>query len=336
MANLLVVDDDNLSRQILTDLLQDHGHAVVACSDAAAAREVLTRRTGWAHAVITDVRMPGMDGIDLARLIRTQSPELPVALMSAEPDFNIYEEAAQRGLRVTVMLQKPFQTSSVLRVLRQLVGEGKPTRVEAVRPPPAPAIPLGSDDLPAWLTQPPLPAERLSPVRLWFVAARRKATGHIVVKQPRAEVRVGLRAGELVTGPGAPSGPVPLARWLMELHVAEVGFVPCDAWQVEGPVGRQLPVPEAVSQTLATVPHSTIQLSWKAVLSARALARTPTDSRPEAWGLDRLAALVHGSAKGQVVESLVQTLSQQSPAFSTSGFRTLEMLTRLNLISLLA
>ena len=329
-----MVDDDALSRQVLGDLLEELGHAAVVCVDADAAREVLSHRHGWAHAVITDVRMPGMDGIDLARFIRAKFPELPVALMSAEPDFTIHEEAALRGLRVTVMLQKPFQPSSVTRVLRQLVGDGTPTRVEPKRPRSEPTVPLGHDDVGAWLFQPALPVDRLSPIRLWFVASRRKATGHLVMRQPSGEVRIGLIAGELVTSAAVPNGPVALARWLLEFHHGEVEFVPCEASGVEGQIGRQLPVPEALSQTLATIPHATIQLSWRAVLSARAFSRAPVDSRPEDWGLDRLAALTHASAKGQRVDMLVNALGQESPAFRNSGFRTLEMLSRLNLITL--
>ncbi len=124
MANILVVDDDPFARQILADLLKLQDHQVVVCNDAAAALAALAEPKGQRRpdAVITDVRMPGMDGIDLARKIRSGLPDLPIALTSAEPDFNIHEEAVSRGLHVTVMLQKPIQSRAVQRVVQQLLA----------------------------------------------------------------------------------------------------------------------------------------------------------------------------------------------------------------------
>lgn len=343
MPNLLIVDDDAVSRQILADLVKVHGHTVVTAADGQAALEALSGPRGRFQAVIADVRMPGIDGIELARRIVAKMPELPVALTSAEPDFNIYEEALSRGLRATVMLQKPFQSRSVLRVLDQLLGGAgavsdgvgaAPARITAP-PRPSDAIPIGKDDAPAWLTQPPQPIARLAPVRLWFVGARRRASGTIHLDLPGGAVRIGLREGQLVQPAGARS-PAELARWLLELHEGAVHFQPCAASDLaQAPVSGAT-VPEALALALSGVPHVTIQHSWRAVMSARAFARSPRDSHPEAWGLDSLATLAHETAKGQRVEALVLELARRSPAFRTSGFRSLEVLAKLNLLTLLA
>lgn len=344
MANLLLVDDDALTRQILADLVKSAGHSVVACADARSALEALSGPRDRFRAVVADVRMPGTDGIDLARRIMGKLPELPIALMSAEPDFDIYEEALTRGVRATVLLQKPFDARSVQRVLDQLLG-GR--GVVAAAPAPVPgspqqtqtAVPLGKDDALIWLSQESMPISRLPPVRLWFVAARRRATGNMVLDVAGGKARFGLRGGQLLQPPGART-PADLARWMLDLQEGSMHFEACLPADLEPP-GRSspsspLPVPEAVSLALAAVPHATIRQSWQAVLSTRAFARTPKDSLPEAWGLDTLGALTHEAAKGQRVETLVLDLARQSPAFRSVGFRTLEMLARLNLITLLA
>ncbi len=340
MSNLLIVDDDALARQILADLVAVHGHTVVACADAAAALEALAGPAGRFHAVITDVRMPEMDGIDLARQIQVRLPGLPVALTSAEPDFNIHEEAATRGLRATITLQKPFQARAVLRVLEQLLGRPSTSAAQAParNPTLAPTgVPLGKDDAPVWLDQGPLPISKLAPIRLWFVASRRRASGHIVLDVPGGVVRVPLRSGQLVQGSGAAgSSPAALARWMLDLHDGSIHFQASPAAAMDGPVVASTSVPEAVSLALAAVPHAVVQHSWSAVLSARAFARSPRDSHPEAWGLDALGSLAHASAVGQRVEALTLELARESSAFRTSGFRTLEMLARLNLLTLLA
>ncbi len=345
MTTLLLVDDDALSRQVLADMIKVHGHEVLLCADASMAMDVLSGPRGRVHAVISDVRMPGMDGIELARRIRQKLPEMPIALMSAEPDFSIYEEAASRGLRITIMLQKPFQPRSVQRVLEQLLGEaasGTPSTTRTSNPPEAPAgaVPVGKDDAPAWLGQPALPFARLPPARIWFVAARRRVTGRLILSLPGRPVSIGLRSGQWIveTGGSVPPAktPMELARWMLDLQDGAARFEACESFELGGTVAERMSVPDAVSAALAAVPHVTIQHAWRSVSGARAFARSPKDSHPEAWGLDAVATQVHEAAKGQRVEALVTDLARRSPSFRNSGFRTLEMLARLNLLTLLA
>lgn len=342
MPKLLLVDDDALSRQVLSDLVTAHGHAVILAADARAALAALSNPGARFDAVITDVRMPDIDGIDLVKRIRAQLPGLPVALMSAEPDFNIYEEAASRGVDVRVMLQKPFQVNGVRRTLAQLLGEGS---ADVATPPPAaattapdrPVVPLGRDDAPSWLAQGDVPIARLPPVRTWFVAGRRKASGLLTLALPTGNVLVPIRKGQLVRGSGQDRSSDALARWLLELHDGAVRFDACPADLLSGaPIPGPGSVPDAVRTALARLPHATIQHAWRSVMSARAFARSPRDSLRGDWGLDALATLAHQAARGQRVEALVLELARQSPGFRTAGFRTLEMLLRLNLLTLLA
>lgn len=343
MPKVLLVDDDALSRQVLSDLVSAHGHAIVLAADARSALVTLSTPGAALDAVITDVRMPDMDGIDLLKRIRTKLPALPVALMSAEPDFNIYEEAASRGVDARILLQKPFQPNAVRRTLEQLLGTteagagAQGARPVSAGPADRPVVPLGRDDAPAWLAQGDVPVHRLPPVRTWFVASRRKASGVLSVTTPTGAVTVPIRAGQLLRGPGQDRPPDALARSLLDLHEGSVRFDACAPDLLPGtPFPSPGSVPDAVTSALARLPHATIQHAWRSVMSARAFARAPRDSLQADWGLDALATLAHQAAHGQRVEALVLELARQSPGFRTAGFRTLEMLLRLNLLTLLA
>jgi len=341
VPKLLLVDDDALSLQVLSDLVTAHGHAVVLAADARAALVALSTPGAKFDAVITDVRMPDIDGIDLVKRIRGKLPTLPLALMSAEPDFDIYEEAASRGVEVRVMLQKPFHVNALRRLLEQLVGVG---RVEApLLPAPAPdaagrpVVPLGRDDALVWLAQGDVSIARLPPVRTWFVASRRSASGLLRLTLPTGDVVVPIRKGQLLRSPGQHRTPDGLASWLLALHDGCVRFDACSADLLPGtPIAGSGSVPDAVSSALARVPHATIQQAWRSVMSARAFARSPRDSLQGDWGLDALATLAHQAARGQRVDALTLELARRSPEFRTAGFRTLEMLLRLNLLTLLA
>jgi CheY-like chemotaxis protein len=86
---ILVVDDDPNSRDGLTELLIDEGHAVEACK--AAVRALAHLETGPYDVLLTDLVMPGMSGLELIRTARITYPQLRCFVMtghapSDEPD----------------------------------------------------------------------------------------------------------------------------------------------------------------------------------------------------------------------------------------------------------
>jgi len=79
---ILVVEDDVLIRLALADFLRDNGYQVV---EAGSAGEAMSMVEGSVHVdlVVTDIEMPGdLDGLDLARWLRTHRPEVPVIITS--------------------------------------------------------------------------------------------------------------------------------------------------------------------------------------------------------------------------------------------------------------
>lgn len=119
MANAVIpivaaVDDDFRVRESIASLLESAGYAPVVFSSG---EELLTSGAlAAAICVITDVRMPGMDGIELQRRIRLERPTLPVILISAHHDPGIRRKAIDEG--AADFLYKPFDAADLLKVIQ--------------------------------------------------------------------------------------------------------------------------------------------------------------------------------------------------------------------------
>jgi len=118
-ARILVVDDEPNVRLLLAREIGDRGHEVVAVSDGAQAMEEMGR--GNFDVVLTDIRMPGMDGMALTEWIKRTRPDTDVIVMTGYGSL----ETANRAVRLGAFdyLQKPFKeidmvTASIDRALR--------------------------------------------------------------------------------------------------------------------------------------------------------------------------------------------------------------------------
>jgi two-component system response regulator AtoC len=113
--SILVVDDDPAMRHLLSVILADHGWEARAVGNAQdALREIEARDLDL---VLTDVRMPGMDGLALLREIQRLHPELTVIVMSAYGAQDSAIEAMKAGAYDYV--SKPFRRDEVVLVLRK-------------------------------------------------------------------------------------------------------------------------------------------------------------------------------------------------------------------------
>lgn len=111
---ILVVDDQPIMREVLGEILQDAGHDVRLASDG---QEALRKLTCARYDIlVTDVVMPGMDGIELIGEVRRRYPEIRVIAMSAGSgnfsNTNCLEIAKRVGASVT--LAKPFDGRSLI------------------------------------------------------------------------------------------------------------------------------------------------------------------------------------------------------------------------------
>jgi two-component system response regulator PilR (NtrC family) len=133
MANILVVDDEQGMRQLLTLVFSRAGHAVRVAENGRRAVEAL--RESGADLIISDVKMPDMDGITLLREAREMLPDVAVVMMTAFATVDTAREAFKLG--ADDFVQKPFDVDELkliveraleMRNLRQEVEDWRKTQ----------------------------------------------------------------------------------------------------------------------------------------------------------------------------------------------------------------
>ena len=131
---ILVVDDDEAVGTVLSAIIQQGGMNAEAVLGGPEALQRLERRPY--EAVITDLRMPGIDGMTLLRRIRRRWPDTPVVMLTAHGSVDMAVEAMKLG--AAEFMLKPFDREEILQVVRRVTRAAART---SSQPPPAPARP---------------------------------------------------------------------------------------------------------------------------------------------------------------------------------------------------
>ena len=116
---ILIADDDRSIRTVLTQALERAGYQVRATASAATLWRWVEESEG--AVVITDVLMPGENGLDLIPRIRRLRPTLPVIVMSAQSTLTTAIQATQRG--AFEYLPKPFDLTELLAVVKRALNQ---------------------------------------------------------------------------------------------------------------------------------------------------------------------------------------------------------------------
>ncbi len=114
MANLLLIDDEEDLVDLIRFDLQRRGHVVEACTDGQQALRILAEKRF--DLVITDLRMPGADGLAICQTVRQTHGSTPVIVLSgySEVDFEL------EALGVKHRLRKPFPLASLSELITDL------------------------------------------------------------------------------------------------------------------------------------------------------------------------------------------------------------------------
>ena len=115
MSNLLIVDDEQSYRQLLTLVFEGDGHQIRTAMNGREALELLQSEP--AEVIITDVRMPDMDGIELLRAAREFLPDVGVVLMTAFATVDTAREAFKLG--ADDFIQKPFDVEELKIIVKK-------------------------------------------------------------------------------------------------------------------------------------------------------------------------------------------------------------------------
>jgi DNA-binding NtrC family response regulator len=127
-VRLLVVDDNEVFRRPLQRTLEAAGYEVVAVPSGEDALDVLGR--GTVDLVLTDRRLPGMDGVHLIRRIKAIHPTLAIVVMTAYGSIESAVEARRYG--ADDYLEKPFEIPDLLLTLHRALGQQQsPARDES-------------------------------------------------------------------------------------------------------------------------------------------------------------------------------------------------------------
>lgn len=111
MPHILVVDDEEPIRGLVKRALQLDGHTVEVACDGADALDIITERPNDFDLLLTDIRMPMMDGIALALTVGRDFPGLTILLMTGFADQR--ERAANLDVLVHDVVTKPFSLAQI-------------------------------------------------------------------------------------------------------------------------------------------------------------------------------------------------------------------------------
>ena len=128
MADVLVVEDEANARQVLTLILEGHGHRVVGCANAAEAEDALKQQRF--EIILTDLRMEGRDeGLDVVRLGAQLCPDTPVILLTAYASAQTAVEAMKEG--AFDYLTKPVSAEELTQAVERALDAGANEAVHA-------------------------------------------------------------------------------------------------------------------------------------------------------------------------------------------------------------
>ena len=121
MARILVIDDQEPIRRIVRRALEQNGHEVYDASDGELGMEILESQSF--DLVVTDIFMPGQDGIVTVRQIRTRFPALKVIVISGGDSTGLMDLRQDAELLGAVStLQKPFNAREIMDKVRDALA----------------------------------------------------------------------------------------------------------------------------------------------------------------------------------------------------------------------
>jgi CheY-like chemotaxis protein len=118
---ILLVDDQSMTLLVMKDSLESEGHRVLAAQSVREALNLYTQHQDKIHLVITDMRMPNMDGSALIAVIHAHDASLPILIVSGYYDPDLLEIVNQPD---TYLLHKPFGITELREVLQEIFPDG--------------------------------------------------------------------------------------------------------------------------------------------------------------------------------------------------------------------
>ena len=127
MAKILVVDDEQSVLTLLRYLLKENGYEICEAANGLAALKLF--ETQFFDLIITDVRMPCMDGMSFLREVKSLEPTTPVIILTAYDSVEVAVQAVENG--AAIYLTKPFKGDELLNIIKRVLATGKGQKTAA-------------------------------------------------------------------------------------------------------------------------------------------------------------------------------------------------------------
>lgn len=119
---VLVVEDEEIVRELVCDVLEEQGYNVICAGDGLEALEMAGNFDGTIHLLVTDVIMPHMNGHELASKLSRIRPDMKVLYVSGYSDTDLGDHGVLDPRYE--LLQKPFTPQTLARKIRDVIHEG--------------------------------------------------------------------------------------------------------------------------------------------------------------------------------------------------------------------
>lgn len=118
VPRILIIEDDEEMRSLLKDLLEDEGYQADSANNGSEAFRKLARE--HFDLVITDIRMPGLTGLDILPGIRRLQAGIPIIVITAFGSEEVHRRALERG--ATTYLEKPVHIHQLRELIHQMIS----------------------------------------------------------------------------------------------------------------------------------------------------------------------------------------------------------------------
>ncbi len=122
MAQVLLAEDDNAVRDFVRRALELSGHQVTIAHDGGEACHLITSGTRQFDLLVSDIKMPVMDGVTLALIAAEKVPDMPILLMTGYADQR--ERAYGLEAIITELLYKPFTLEDISAAVKKALSRG--------------------------------------------------------------------------------------------------------------------------------------------------------------------------------------------------------------------
>lgn len=121
---VLIIEDDEEMRALLRDVIEEDGYKTDSVNNGSEAFRKLVKESF--DLIITDIRMPGLTGLDILPGMKKLHPEAPIIIITAFGSEEVQRKALERG--ATVYLEKPLRFHELRTLIREIISSKEKNR----------------------------------------------------------------------------------------------------------------------------------------------------------------------------------------------------------------